>query len=112
MTHQDAADFEADPRVDRILDIFAAETATDRAALRPDAKLEDLGIASLDLMLAVFKLETVFDIEIPVVAERAGAEFGTVGELVAHVLAVIHEKGIDEHGGEDRAHSARVTAGA
>jgi acyl carrier protein len=79
----------ADPRVARILDIVAAETATDRAALLPDAKIDELGISSLDLTLAVFKLETVYDIEIPVIAERAGAEFGTVGELVAHVLAVM-----------------------
>jgi acyl carrier protein len=86
--HVDAA-FEADSRVSRILDIVAMETATDRAALVADARIDELGIASLDLMLAVFKLETVYDIEIPVVAERAGAEFGTVGELVGHVLAVM-----------------------
>jgi acyl carrier protein len=105
MTHQDAAAFDADPLVGRILDIVAAETATDRAALRPEARIEDLGIASLDLTLAVFKLETVFDIEIPVIAERAGTEFGTVGELVAHVIAVIHET-------PETAHSSRVPAGA
>ena len=89
MTDQIGADFEEDPRVSRILDIVAGETATDRAALLPDAKIDELGISSLDLTLAVFKLETVFDIEIPVIAERAGAEFGTVGELVGHVLAVL-----------------------
>ena len=89
MTDQVSAAFEDDPRVSRILDIVAGETATDRAALLPDAKIDELGISSLALTLAVFKLETVYDIEIPVIAERAGAEFGTVGELVAHVLAVI-----------------------
>ena len=81
MTDQIGADFEEDPRVSRILDIVARETATDRAALLPDANIDELGISSLDLTLAVFKLETVFDIEIPVIAERAGAEFGTVGRI-------------------------------
>ena len=40
-------------------------------------------------MRRVFELESTFDIEIPVVSERAGAEFTTVGELVAHVIAAI-----------------------
>ena len=38
--------FETDPRVGQILDIFAKETATDRALLRPEATIEELGIAS------------------------------------------------------------------
>ncbi len=81
--------FETDPRVTQILDIFAKETATERVLLRPEATIEDLGIASLDLTLAVFQLESVFDIEIPVIAARPGTEFGTVGELVGHVIAVM-----------------------
>jgi acyl carrier protein len=78
-----------DPRVARILDIVAAETDIPRASLVLDAKIDDLGISSLDLTLAIFKLETAFDVEIPAVLERAGSEFGTVGELVAHVIAVL-----------------------
>jgi acyl carrier protein len=78
-----------DPRVAQILDIVAAETQMPRESLLPDAKIDELGIASIDLMLAMFKLETAFDIEIPVIAERAGAEFGTVGDLVRHVIGVM-----------------------
>jgi acyl carrier protein len=89
----------ADPRVDQILDIFAKETSVERAALLPGATIEDLGIASIDLTLAVFQLETTFDIEIPVIAARPGTEFGTVGELVAHVIAVL-----------DKAEAARTRA--
>jgi acyl carrier protein len=78
-----------DPRVDQILDIVAKETAVDRSALRLDATIEGLGISSLDMTQAVFEIENVFDIEIPVLAASSGAEFGTVGDLVRHVLAVL-----------------------
>ena len=78
-----------DARTTRILDIFAKETAIDRGLLTLDANIEALGVASLDMVQTVFELESTFDIEIPVVSERAGAEFTTVGELVAHVIAAI-----------------------
>jgi len=81
-----------DPRAHEILDIIARETGTEREKLTPEATIEELGIPSLDLTQAVFELETHFDIEIPVVADRpagAGAEFATVGELVGHVIATI-----------------------
>jgi acyl carrier protein len=80
---------DSDPRVTQILAIVSSETQIPRDSLVTDAKIDDLGISSLDLMLAMFKLETVFDIEIPVIAERAGTEFGTVGELISHVIAVM-----------------------
>jgi len=79
-----------DPRVPEILDIVARETATDRDRLVSDARIEDLGIPSLDMVQAIFALETRFDVEIPVVSERAaGSEFSTVGDLVGHVLATL-----------------------
>ncbi len=91
MTHMDPQipTMLADPRVGRILDIVAKDTAVDLAALRLDATIEELGISSLDMTQAVFELESVFDIEIPVISDRPGAEFGTVGDLVGHVLAVL-----------------------
>jgi acyl carrier protein len=88
MTSQDQP-FGADPRVATILDTLAKETGIDRAALRPEATMESIAIASLDLITAVFELESAFDIEIPVNTDDAGAEFGTVGGLVTHVLAAI-----------------------
>jgi acyl carrier protein len=81
--------FDSDPRIARILDIFSKETQTDRNLLRPDATLDELGVASLDLTMAVFEIESVFGTDIPVVADRAGAEFTTVGDLVSHVIAVL-----------------------
>ncbi len=79
-----------DPRVPEILDIVARETGMDRERLVPEARIEDLGIPSLDMVQAIFALETRFGVEIPVVSERAaGQEFATVGDLVAHVLATL-----------------------
>ena len=78
-----------DPLVGEILAIVAKETAVDRAALRPAATIQELGIASIDMVQALFALESHFDIEIPVVADRAGAEFTTVADLTAHVIAAI-----------------------
>ena len=89
--------FDADPRVARILDIVAKETRIDRASLRPDASLADLGVESIDLTMAVFEIETSFNVDIPVVSDQPGAEFTTVGDLVAHVIGVL-DKGEREAG--------------
>lgn len=88
----DDTGFAADPRVAEILDIVARETATDRARLTPAATIDELGIPSLDMAQTLFALELHFDVEIPVVSERAGAEFTTVGDLVGHVLATLDGK--------------------
>lgn len=79
----------ADPRVADILAIFAKETAVDPSRLTPDATLASLDVASLDMVQAIFALETKFNIEIPVAADQGNGEFETVGALVAHVLKTI-----------------------
>ena len=82
------------PRVERILDILAKETFVDRAKLVPEATIEELGIASLDVIQAIFALETEFDVEIPVTGDSAGGvEFSTVQDLVDHVVNVIEQSG-------------------
>jgi acyl carrier protein len=84
-----AAAVMSDPRTATILDIFAKETSIPRERLVPEATLEELGVASLDLVQTIFEIESRFDVEIPVVSERAGAEFSTVGELLTHVLRTL-----------------------
>ena len=78
-----------DRRSEEILDIVAKETGVDRARLTPDASLSDLDIPSLDLVQTIFAIEERFKVDIPVVSERTGAEFQTVGDLVQHVLATL-----------------------
>jgi acyl carrier protein len=84
-----AADFADDPRVAEILAIVAKEASVDVSVLRLDATIEEAGLASLDIVQAIFELETRYDVEIPVVADRAGAEFVTIGDLVGHVLRTL-----------------------
>jgi acyl carrier protein len=78
-----------DARVDAILAVLAKETGVDRVKLQPGARIDDLGIASLDIVQSIFEIESKFDVEIPPVATTAGAEFATVGDLVCHVLATL-----------------------
>jgi acyl carrier protein len=92
MTAEQGAALMQDPRTAEILDIVAKETGVPRAALVPQAEIAALDIASLDMVQAIFAIESKFDVEIPVVADKQGAEFTTVGELVAHVLATLDRK--------------------
>ena len=78
-----------DPRSDEILDIVAKETGVDRTRLTPDAVLSDLDIPSLDLVQTMFAIEERYKTDIPVVSDRTGAEFQTVGDLVQHVIATL-----------------------
>ena len=58
--------------VDDIYDLLAAEAPVDRADLRPEATLESLGIASLDVISVLFALEDRFG----VVVEQSDVEIG------------------------------------
>ncbi len=82
-----------DPRIAQILDIVAKETAIERGRLTPAASIAALDIASLDMVQAIFAIESHFDVEVPVSAEQDGAEFATVGDLVQHVLKAVDTAG-------------------
>ncbi len=88
-TGSDGLPLDESGRTALILDIVAKETGVDRDRLLPDVRIEALEIPSLDMVQAIFELESRFDIQIPVIAERSGAEFETVGDLVHHVLTTI-----------------------
>ena len=82
-----------DPRIPQILDIVAKETAIERGRLTPAASISALDIASLDMVQAIFAIESHFNVEIPVSVEQDGAEFITVGDLVRHVVTAIDAAG-------------------
>ncbi len=86
---QSGPDPTQDPRTSEILDILAKETQLDRALLTLDARIDELGIPSLDMVQTIFAIETRYDVEIAVVADQAGAEFQTVRDLVVHALRSI-----------------------
>jgi acyl carrier protein len=78
-----------DPRAGRILDLIAKETFVDRDKLVPDATMEELGIASLDVVQTMFAIEEEYDIEIPVAGQGGGLEFATVKSLIDHVILTL-----------------------
>lgn len=66
-----------------ILDIIAEEALVDRAKLTPEATLESLGIASLDIISIVFALEERFGL----VLEQSDLEgVQSLGQLVDLIL--------------------------
>ncbi len=74
---------EGDPRVAEILGILAARRpAWSGSASRRRRRIASLDIASLDMVQAMFALESHFGVEIPVAVEQEGGEFPTVGDLV------------------------------
>jgi acyl carrier protein len=81
---------------DVILDVVAEEALVDRAKLTPDATLESLGIASLDIISIVFALEDRFGI---VLEQSEFENVRTVGALVE----LIASKAVAEPGADAKA---------
>ncbi|HEX3348967.1 MAG TPA: phosphopantetheine-binding protein [Acetobacteraceae bacterium] len=91
MSTDDTATLMQDPRVQEILEIVAKETSVAKEKLVPEATIEELGIASLDMVQTIFAIESKYDVEIPVVAEQQGQEFTTVGSLLSHVMDTLNK---------------------
>lgn len=72
-----------------ILSIMAGKGRVDPVRLTPEARLSDLGIASLDVIEIVFALEDRFDISIPFNANDQRTEFDTVGDVVRAVRTAV-----------------------
>lgn len=72
---------------ERILAVFAREARIERGALRLDARADELGIASLDLAVALFELEDRFGVRLP--EPPPGQPMPTVGALLAQVRAAV-----------------------
>ena len=76
-------------RDDELIDLIAEEALIDRAKLDPAAKLEDIGLDSVDLVSAVFAIEEKYGIEI---AEDTLSRTDTLGEVLAKIEALIGAK--------------------
>ncbi len=70
-------------QIDEILDIVAAKAMVDRSLLKPEAKLADLNISSLDMVEVIFALEDKLGIEMPFNANTNAQEFQTLGDVIA-----------------------------
>ena len=70
-----------------LLDLMASEAHIERAKLTRDAKLAELGFASLDLITMLFELEERYKV---VIEEADLPPMETVGELVDLLLGRIN----------------------
>ena len=72
------------PSDDELFDVIAKEALIERATLKREAALEDLGIASLDVISVLFEVEERFGI---VVEESELQDCKTLGQLMDKLKA-------------------------
>jgi acyl carrier protein len=76
-------------RDDELIDIISEEALIDRAKLDRAAKLEDIGLDSVDLVSVVFAIEEKYGIEI---AEDAFDRSDTLGAVLTKIDGLIDAK--------------------
>ena len=69
---------------DEVLDVVSKEASVDRSLLKPEATLESLGIASIDVVSIVFELEDRFGL---IVQPEDFGEAKTLQDVVDVVIA-------------------------
>lgn len=79
-----------DDIAETICSIIAKEARLDPATVRPDSSVEDLKIASIDLIQIIFAIEEKFDIDIP--EEAIKMDVKNVSEVVEAVKKLIADK--------------------
>ena len=70
-----------------LLAIISKEALVDRAALTRDAKLQDLGISSIDMISVIFEIEEKYGIELD---PADMPQVSTLGEMADFFLARIN----------------------
>lgn len=81
--------FAATPELlrEKIIDIVAEQGVIDRALLKPEATLDDLGVQSIDVVMILNEIEEVFGIYVPI--DQSLSQISNVGDLVDHVVGLI-----------------------
>jgi len=75
-----------------VMAIVAKRARSGRTEIKPDDRLEDLGIESIDAVEMIFDLEEKYDVEIPYNANKVGPEFVTVGDIVRAIQKLVASK--------------------
>ena len=79
----------------QVYDIIAQQTSVDRSQINRNSTMDDLSIASLDLVEVIFSVEEQFDIHVdfdPGNATVSGLVLTTVGDVVAAIEKLVAEK--------------------
>ena len=74
----------------QLIDLFVADGMVDRAAMKPDATLESLGIQSVDIMMVLMSVEEKFGVYIPI--DEKLAESKNFKEFIGHLIDRIAEE--------------------
>lgn len=74
----------------QLVDLFVADGMVDRAAIKPDATLESLGIQSVDIMMVLMSVEEKFGVYIPI--DEKLAETKNLKEFIGHLIDRIAEE--------------------
>jgi acyl carrier protein len=74
---------------EELIEIIAEESLIDRAKLDPAAKLEDIGLDSVDLVSVIFAIEEKYGVEI---AEDAFSREDTLAVVLTKLEALIAAK--------------------
>lgn len=74
----------------QLIDLFVADGMVDRAAMKPDATLESLGIQSVDIMMVLMSVEEKFGIYVPI--DEKLTETKNLKEFIGHLIDRIVEK--------------------
>ena len=75
----------------RIREIIAREAKVEPARITPEATIQDLGIASVDLVQIMFAIEESFDIYLA--EQDVGLDVQNVGQVIEAVRRLVAEKG-------------------
>ncbi|MES2847118.1 MAG: acyl carrier protein [Pseudomonadota bacterium] len=79
----------------RVIAIIAEQAVLDKADVKPDSTLDDLGIDSLGLVESIFAIEEAFDISVPFNAnDRTQSDFdlSSVAAIIAAVEGLVAKK--------------------
>ena len=71
---------------DELLDLIAGESLVDRARLRREATLADIGLDSVDVISIVFAVEEKYRIEIPEDAFAATTDLGGFLDILERLI--------------------------
>jgi acyl carrier protein len=74
----------------QLIDLFVSDGMVDRAAMKPEATLESLGIQSVDIMMVLMSVEEKFGVYIPI--DEKLAESKNFKEFINHLIDRIAEE--------------------
>lgn len=80
----------------QVLEIIAQQGMVERADLRGEATLDELGVQSVEVVMILNELEDVFGIYIPI--DQSIADVRNIDDLVALVVSLVEKSQADPSG--------------